>query len=132
MPAGLVRSPSRLFAPLPALYPLGVIHSPRSDCRLSGRAAGRIFRAVVLCGAACRSLLAVCRSFLHVGRLDGVSADCLLCVPRLGVRCVRRGVCPAAFVPIIGAGGEAVRLPSSACLDGAGGVCGLCELPFIG
>lgn len=41
--------------------------SPRLACRLSGRAAWRVCRAVVRCGWACRS-------FHHVGRRVGVSA----------------------------------------------------------
>lgn len=75
---------------------------------------GVVCRAVVLCGGACRS------SF----------------VPRVG----RRAACPAFLVSwlsagggslalrgssrLIGTGGGTVRLPSSACLDKAGGECG--------
>lgn len=91
------RSVPSLGCLLPArsLCSSGVIFSPRFACRLSGRGAGRICRAVELCGLSCRlSLVPSCRSACRRG-------DWLLVgVPRFVARCGRLVAYPAWFVPV--------------------------------
>lgn len=116
---------------LPALsVPRTSCRSPRLACRLPGRWAGRVCRAVVRRGGACRSSLVP-----HVGWRNGGTAGRLACVPRLGAQfglrvrsaflvsilsAVQRVACPAWLIPVIGAGGEIGFL----CLLGWSGECG--------
>lgn len=123
MPTGWRVSSLGCLLLIRSLCPSGVVRSPLPAPRVaySGRAAGRVCRAVVRCGLACRlSLAPPCRS---AGRW---------------------AACPSFLVSWLSAGGGSLALRgssrlidagggtgSSACLDEADvGVCGLCGASF--
>lgn len=128
---GLGASPPLLLAPARFLCPLGVVGSPRSACRLSGRAAGR--------GLSCRravrwGLSLVARSPCRLaGRRAACPAFLVSWFSAGGRTACRRVACPAGFVPVNRRGRRGGSLVAI-CLLGWSrrGVCGLCELPFLG
>lgn len=141
-PSDLERLLSLLLSLRPLSLPLGrrAFPSPRLACRPSGRAAGRVFRAVGRCGWACRSSLV-----LHVGWRNGGAAGCLpaflisalssvcgsLCVPRLVAQCGWRVACPAWLVPV-NRRGRRNGVPLLAWMRRTGECVDYVERPFIG